>query len=273
MSRTRRRAKGELHRPGRSGQELSGRDEPAGIRNERQRKGVRARPRAPTHPVKPLLLAIDTTHEFGSIALARGMEVLEEVALHAPDGFAHVIYGQLRDLLERRRLNPEDIDCFAAASGPGSFTGVRVGLACVKGLAEACGKPAAGVSNLQAMAWYGSAPLRAVVMDARRGEIYGAVYNAAGDLVAPETVGGFSKWLESLPEGDLEFVSADSGLVREALEGTRWETAPLVTAPRALAAAIATIACARLVRGEACDPAALDANYVRRSDAELFWKE
>ncbi len=72
------------------------------------------------------------------------------------------------------------VDCFAAASGPGSFTGVRVGLACVKGLAEALGKPAVAVSNLRAIASFGTAPWRAVVLDARRGEIYGAVYDAAG---------------------------------------------------------------------------------------------
>ena len=69
----------------------------------------------------------------------------------------------------------EEIDCFAAASGPGSFTGVRVGLAAVKGLAEALGKPAVGISNLRALSLFGKAALRAVVLDARRGEVYGAV--------------------------------------------------------------------------------------------------
>ena len=223
--------------------------------------------------MKPLLLAVDTTHEFGSLALARGEDVLEEVPLHAPDGFAHVIYGQLGALLERQRVRLEALDCFASASGPGSFTGVRVGLACVKGLAEACGKPAVAVSNLQAIASFGSAPWRAAVLDARREEVYAAVYDSAGRVAIAETVGKLAVWLASLPPGELEFVSTDFSPFCAAFAGTRFENAPRVTAPRALAAAIARIACARLLAGEALDPAALDANYVRRSDAELFWKE
>ena len=71
--------------------------------------------------------------------------------LHAPDGFAHVIYGYVEEILRRNRVKLAEVDCFAAASGPGSFTGVRVGLACIKGLAEAMGRPAVGVSNLQAI--------------------------------------------------------------------------------------------------------------------------
>ena len=221
----------------------------------------------------PLILAVDATHEYGSLALARGDETVEEVLLHAPSGFAHVLFGSLNGLLERNGLKVGDIECFAAASGPGSFTGVRVGLALVKGLADALGKPAVGVSNLQALASFGSAPLRATVLDARRGEIYGAVYNAAGVLVSPEVVTRLDGWLGRLPPGDLEFISTDFTPYRAALAGTRFEWARAVTAPRALAAAIARIAAAACLRGEACDPAALDANYVRRSDAELFWKD
>jgi tRNA threonylcarbamoyladenosine biosynthesis protein TsaB len=223
--------------------------------------------------VRPLILAIDTTHQWGSLALARGNEILEEVELEAPDGFAHVIYGQLGALLERHGINLREVACFASAAGPGSFTGVRVGLACTKGLAEACGKPAVAVSNLQALAWFGSTPLRAAVMDARRGEVYGAVYDAEGRMVVPETVAGFTSWLETVPHDGVEFVYSGFSAFRELLAGTRWERAAALAAPRVLAAAIARIAGCRLARGEAQDPAALDANYVRRSDAELFWKE
>jgi tRNA threonylcarbamoyladenosine biosynthesis protein TsaB len=219
--------------------------------------------------VKPLLLAIDTTHECGSLALARGDEILEELALRAPDGFAHVIYAHLAALLRRHNISPYDIDCFASASGPGSFTGVRVGLACVKGLAEACNKPAVAVSNLKALAAFGSGPLRAAVLDARRGDVYGGLYDSAGVAVAPEMVAKLPAWLETLPP-EVEFVSQD---FQPELAGTRFEGSPVVNAPHALAGAIARIACARLLRGDAWDAAALDANYVRRSDAELFWKE
>lgn len=211
----------------------------------------------------PRVLAVDTTHEYGSIALGG-----EAVLLHSPSGFAHVLYPHLRELLDRSGVELGAIDCFAAASGPGSFTGVRVGLACIKGLAEAAGKPAAAVSNLEALARFGSAPLRAVLLDARRGEVYGAVYDAAGRLVVPESVGKLADWLATLPAGDLEFISTDFSGFGEGLPA-----APRVTAPRALAGAVAEIAAQRFARGEVSDPAALDANYVRRSDAELFWKE
>jgi tRNA threonylcarbamoyladenosine biosynthesis protein TsaB len=143
----------------------------------------------------------------------------------------------------------------------------------VKGLAEATGKPAIGISNLRALASFGSAPLRAAVLDARRGEIYGAVYDCEGKVVAPEVVTKVDTWLQNLPEGNLEFVSADFPSMRDALAGTRFEGANVVNAPRELAGAIARIAAGLFARGEAQDPAALDANYVRRSDAELFWKE
>ncbi len=232
--------------------------------------------KAATPSLKPeavVVLAADATHEFGSLALARGHETLEELPLHSPSGFAHVLFGELDALLRRHGLKAADIDCFAAASGPGSFTGVRVGLAFVKGLAEALDKPAVAVSNLRALASFGSAPLRAAVLDARRGEIYGAVYDSAGRPIAPETVMKLPAWIECLPDGDIEFVSTDFAPFRAALAGTRFERAGIVTAPRALAGSVARIALAAFLRGEATDPAALDANYVRRADAELHWKE
>ena len=213
--------------------------------------------------MKPLILALDTTHEFGSVALLRGVDLLEEALLHEPAGFAHVLYGHLESLLARQGVDKRQIDCFAAASGPGSFTGVRVGLAAVKGLAEALSRPAVGVSNLEAIAAFGSAALRAPLLDARRGEIYGAVYDASGALVLPEVVAKWEDWLKTLPAG-AEIVTPDA----IDLHGV-----PATASPRALAAAIGRIALGRYERGEACDPAALDANYVRRSDAELFWKE
>ena len=219
-----------------------------------------------------LVLAVDTTQEYGSLALVRGSETVEEVELHAPGGFAHVLYPHLAELLARHGVHVHDIDCFAAAAGPGSFTGVRVGLACVKGLAEALGRPAVAISNLQALACFGTRELRAVVLDARRGEVYGAVYDARQCLVSPETVGPFERWLSGLPQ-DFEFVSPDFAPFRPALAGTRFAEAPVAGAPRALAAAVGKLAAGRFAAGEAQDPAALDANYVRRSDAELLWKE
>lgn len=219
------------------------------------------------------LLAIDTTHEFGSLALMQGEDVLEEVLLHSPEGFGQILFERLAQLLGRHGRSVREIGCFAAASGPGSFTGVRIGLACVKGLAEAGGKPAAAVSNLEAMAAFGIGTLRAVLLDARRGEVYGAVYNDRGQAVLPETVMPLPSWLHTLPAGEIEFVAMDFAPFATALSGTRFAGAPVTSAPRALAAAVGRIALRRWRAGLVSDPAALDANYVRRSDAELFWKE
>jgi tRNA threonylcarbamoyladenosine biosynthesis protein TsaB len=213
-----------------------------------------------------VILSIDTTSEFGSIALTEANVVVEEVALQAPEGFGHVLFGHIQQLLERRGITVHQMECFAAASGPGSFTGVRVGLAAAKGLAEATGKRMVAVSNLRALASFGSAPLRATVIDARRGEVYGAVYNSQLELVMPEAVLKFEAWLKSLEklhEGKYEFISTFA-----------LDTAvPVVIAPRALAAAIGHIAWDEFTLGRSSDPAEIDANYVRRSDAELFWKE
>jgi len=211
------------------------------------------------------VLAIDTTGEFGSIALVCERGVIEEVALASPDGFAHVLFHEIERLLGRRGVPLAQIDAFASASGPGSFTGVRVGLAAVKGLAEAAGTKVVAVSNLQAMAGYGSRPLRAAVLDARRGEVYGGVYDEMLHLVQPEVVASLPLWLASLPQGELEFITR--GLVLGTLPG------PTLEAPMSLAGSIGSIALNRFLKGEALDPGEIDANYVRRSDAELLWKD
>jgi tRNA threonylcarbamoyladenosine biosynthesis protein TsaB len=199
-----------------------------------------------------VILSIDTTSEFGSIALTEANALVEEIALHAPEGFGHVLIGQIHDLLEKNGVTVQQVECFAAACGPGSFTGVRVGLAAAKGLAEATGKRVVAVSNLRALASFGTAPLRATVIDARRGEVYAAVYNSRLEPVVPEAVLKFDAWLPTLPTG-CEMISTLDG-------------------PRALAAAIGQIAWNDFTAGRASDPAEIDANYVRRSDAELFWK-
>jgi tRNA threonylcarbamoyladenosine biosynthesis protein TsaB len=208
------------------------------------------------------ILAVDTTGETGSIALVDERGIAEEVTLHSPEGFAHVLFPAMEQLLGRQGLSLDSLDGFAAAAGPGSFTGVRVGLTAVKGLAEATGRKVVAVSNLQALASFGARALRAVVIDARRGEVYGAVYDSALHAVCAEVVTTLPDWLASLPKGELEFIT--QGLE---LECSRTE------APPAIAGAIGRIAREKFLRGEAQDPARIDANYVRRSDAERFWKE
>lgn len=217
----------------------------------------------------PRLLAVDTTSDFGSLALAEGGQLIEEVLLHSTDGFGHILFQQIRALLDRHGWRLEDIGCYAAASGPGSFTGVRVGLAAVKGLAETVGRPVVAVSNLRAIASFGSKPLRAAFFDARRGEVYGGVYDSEGCPVREETVMKFPEWIRGLPSGDLEYVTPQPAVFSASLPA-----GALVTAsPRAVASAIAAIAAREYAAGRAPEVAGVDANYVRRSDAELFWRD
>jgi tRNA threonylcarbamoyladenosine biosynthesis protein TsaB len=214
--------------------------------------------------LKNCILALDTTSEFASLALRRSHDTVAEMQLHSRDGFAHVIFQAISGILAQANLRLEQIDCFAAASGPGSFTGVRVGLAAVKGLAEALGKPAVGISNLRALSLFGTAALRAVVLDARRGEVYGAVYDGATRIVVAETVSPWAAWLATVP--------ASAELIGFAEGPCQTAGIAFTAAPQFLAAAVAR--CAEL-DGTAHwqDPVTLDANYVRRSDAELFWRE
>jgi tRNA threonylcarbamoyladenosine biosynthesis protein TsaB len=218
-----------------------------------------------------LTLAVDTTADFGSIALADDKGVREEVLLHAPQGFSRVLFGAIEGLLARQGVALAEIDLFAGASGPGSFTGVRVGLSAIKGLAEVLGKRVVAISNLLALAEFGQTDARATVIDARRGEVYAALYDNAARQIVPEVVSPFQKFLTLLPEGEIEWISQDFEPFLPAFAGTRFSQYPVVSAPRALAAPIAGIAIRRAVEGLTQDPAAIEANYVRRSDAELLY--
>jgi tRNA threonylcarbamoyladenosine biosynthesis protein TsaB len=215
-----------------------------------------------------LTLAVDTTADYGSIAIADENGVREEALLHAPQGFSHVLFGELDALLKRLGLRLSDIDLFAGASGPGSFTGVRVGLSAIKGLAEVHGKKVVAVSNLEAVAEYGTSPVRAVVIDARRGEVYAAVCDDAGNQVVEEVVAPFSRFVAMLPDAALEWVSPDDEVLMRLLRENGLGSCAITKAPRAVAGAIARMA---MRRKNPLDPAAIEANYVRRSDAELLY--
>jgi tRNA threonylcarbamoyladenosine biosynthesis protein TsaB len=208
------------------------------------------------------ILAIDTTTEYGSLALAEDGSIVEEILLRSPDGYGHVLFQQIEALLARHGWAYATLTGFAAGAGPGSFTGVRVGLTAALGLAEACGTRAAAVSNLRAVAFHGTGAVRAPMFDARRGEIYGGLYNAALERIRPETVRKLAEWVAALPP-EAEILTADPAPFAAALDGRS-----VTVTPRALAGAIA-----RIGAGELRDPAELDANYVRRSDAELNWKD
>ncbi|MBC7926630.1 MAG: tRNA (adenosine(37)-N6)-threonylcarbamoyltransferase complex dimerization subunit type 1 TsaB [Bryobacteraceae bacterium] len=215
------------------------------------------------------ILALDTTGTSGSLALQREDVLLEEVLLSAPGGFSTTLYSGIADLLGRHNVALSSIDCFAAASGPGSFTGVRIGLAAVKSMAEALGKNATGVSTLEALAWYGSADLRASVLDARRGEVYAAVFRGNLEVVSPEVVVPFQFWVSTLPLEEVgEFIGLDLQPFRNSLPASA-----LMTERGTLASGVAAIARTRLLRNESGDPVTIEANYVKRCDAEVLWQQ
>jgi tRNA threonylcarbamoyladenosine biosynthesis protein TsaB len=118
------------------------------------------------------------------------------------------------------------------------------------------------VSNLKALATFGQTKARGIIMDARRGEVYAAVYDDALQLLSPEVVVALPDWLASLHVKPQEIISPDFST----FESTLALSVPIIR-QRTLAAAIARIA----ESTPPGDPALLDANYVRRTDAELFW--
>lgn len=214
------------------------------------------------------IVSLDTTTAFGSIALLENGELMEEIPMHSSEGFSQSLFGDLQRLLSRHNWKVESVACFSATAGPGSFTGVRVGLTAIKGLAEATGARAAGVSNLQALAACGSGALRAVIADARRGEVYGATYDSDLRVVCPEAVMPFQDWMRDLSPEVCTVIAQDFGPFRVAFRAD----IPVVE-QRLLAAAAGRIAHSRMVAGDIPDTAAIDANYVRRADAELNWKD
>ncbi len=212
-----------------------------------------------------LLLAVDTSGKNGSIALARiaaDTETLEVVPLSGGT-FSAQLVPQVAALLSRHGHTKLDLDGFVVASGPGSFTGLRVGLAAVKALAEVLRKPIAVVSLLEAVA--GEAPTSGKILaalDAGRGEIYVGKFAGGGAL--GETL---------LSTG--EFVTAADGFRIVTPDETVANVArqaglqPIVVA-RPQSDAIARLGGRRLQRQETVTAEDLEANYIRRSDAEIF---
>ena len=199
------------------------------------------------------ILALDTTSNLASVAIRKKGETLSVVSMDSTAGFGHLIFSAIEKCRNEANISLEEIDCFAAAAGPGSFTGVRVALSAVKGLAESLAKPVTGISNLRAISSFGkNAGLRAVVLDARRSEVYGGVYDVDLRPVVAETVGPLEQFLATLdPAREYEIIHAHAEPLAPAIALCAEQDGP----------------------SRWLDPAALDANYVRRSDAELCWRE
>ncbi len=216
------------------------------------------------------LLAIDTARREGSIALLRDGGVVAEVLLGEGPGFGETLFQAIEGLLAEHSLALSDLDCYAAATGPGSFTGIRVGLVAAKALAETNRKPIVGVSNLRALAStaHGDS-VRASVLDARRGGLFAGFYGADSEPVRPDV---YCQWTDLEPElhslgatlvsNESELFEAGAGLAAVG------ETARQM-APAALGAAVARLAAKDVAAGRACKPEQVEANYIRRPNARL----
>jgi tRNA threonylcarbamoyladenosine biosynthesis protein TsaB len=238
-----------------------------------------------------LVLAIDTSGRQGSVALARGDEksfqLIQSVAIEGGT-FSAELVPQIAELFAQHNLTKEQIDAFAAASGPGSFTGLRVGLAAIKALAEILEKPIAAVSMLEAVAatqndyrdqeaiWEADAKANvAAVLDAGRGEIYVGEYGFGRPLpvLVEEKVMVAQELAQMIEQRGqkLALVTPDQHIVDEIEKRLR---DPYVLWARHVqhpgSAGVARLGIAKVLAGKTVSVDELDANYVRRSDAEIF---
>jgi tRNA threonylcarbamoyladenosine biosynthesis protein TsaB len=230
-----------------------------------------------------IVLAIDTCDSRGSVAVLRDEAVLKVVAHESPEDYSSWLLPAVRECLGDSELRMEEVDAFAAAAGPGSFTGVRVGLTTVKAWAEVYGKRIVAVSRLEALAAEapGGKDCVAAFVNAQRGQVFGAVYKRNGTRLVrlgDETVIAPGKFVEVAAEltgGEgISWVSTDANCVvseeawkERELRGERVESVSSVRAPM-----IGRLGLAALAEGRFTDALALDANYLRRPDAEVFWK-
>jgi tRNA threonylcarbamoyladenosine biosynthesis protein TsaB len=229
-----------------------------------------------------LLLATDTSGKNGSIALARAtpgqsdVEIVEVVPL-AGGAFSAQLVPQIAALLDKYGYSKRDLAAFAVASGPGSFTGLRVGLAAIKALAEALRKPIAAVSLLEAAACSAVAHGRVLAaLDAGRRDVYVGDYEL--DPHAHVQVRTHSERLLSREEFLAE--ARDAEAMRKTVvtpdavlaEAVRAAGVQVERIPYPNGGVIARLGWEHFRRGQTVRPEELEANYIRHSDAEIFSK-
>jgi tRNA threonylcarbamoyladenosine biosynthesis protein TsaB len=247
-----------------------------------------------------LILSVDTSSASGSIAVARDAELLGVLSALSREGFSTRLFREVEFLSAELGISLSDIDLYAVNAGPGSFTGLRVGLTAVKAWAEVYRKPIAAVSGLAAVGAQCS-PARGFggdqhgegigdstggnrceyivpALDARRGQIYGGVYHriaggleACGDgcvMSAHEFLREVGDRLAGNPTMRVTFVSPAPHLLQSAIAESKFSGCPLEFASPVLAPWIASLALAQLQRGDFVDSLQLEAQYIRRPDAE-----
>jgi tRNA threonylcarbamoyladenosine biosynthesis protein TsaB len=212
------------------------------------------------------VLAVDTSSPRGSLAVAGPEGVLAEARVVTADGHSRWLLPAVAALLQGLGLEAGGLDLFAVTTGPGSFTGLRVGLGSVQGLALASGRPCVGVPTLDVLAASaaGSSGTIVALIDAFRGEVYSGVYDAAGSLRGGRTVGPLAAVLEGLPTG-AAFVGDPAREQREAV----LKAVPGAVFPdwaRFLAPTLAAVAVRVASGGGTVSPSELRPLYLRAAD-------
>ena len=219
-----------------------------------------------------LILAIDTSGRHGSIALCRGdadrFDTLQITTLEGGTYSARLI-PTISEVLQQNKVTMTRLDGFAMVSGPGSFTGLRVGLATVKGLCEVLGKPLVAVSMLEAIAVTYGAERESVtaILDAGRGEVYVGDYQVSLRSATP-----LREYITRLNDFDAAGAGTRELLTPETpvADALRAKGATVRVVAPVQADGIGRIGLRKLLRGELADNATVDVNYIRRSDAEIF---
>jgi tRNA threonylcarbamoyladenosine biosynthesis protein TsaB len=234
-----------------------------------------------------LILALDTSSPSGSVAVLRDERIIGSVSAWTDEVYSARMFRHVEFLLQELSLSLDEFDLFAVAAGPGSFTGLRVGLVAVKGWAEVYRKPIAAVTSLEAVAVqsHSRAPTLVPVLDARRGQIYFGFYRRLDPgrlaLEGQECVATPEEFVEALEtyaaQSDFAIVTPAPLLVREVLSRLELPDPPRAVIPvdevsPFLAPQVGRLGYLRAQRGQISDALTLDASYVRRTDAELHLK-
>lgn len=217
------------------------------------------------------VLAVDTTTPRGSVALAGEEGVLAEARVRTADGHSRWVLGAIEALLRGLWIEPAAVDGFAVTVGPGSFTGLRVGLSTVQGLAIASGRRCVGMPTLDVLALSvaGAAPCTVALMDAFRGEVFWGIYDADARPLGPPGVGPLEEALAAALEragaSPTAFVGDAVAPRRAAIEAARSdalfpEAEPFLAAPLARAARL------RLAEGGGVPGSLLRPLYLRGAD-------
>jgi tRNA threonylcarbamoyladenosine biosynthesis protein TsaB len=248
----------------------------------RASRGLAARPSL-GYTAEVITLAIDTSERRGSVAVRRQGQRVAERRHQSSEDYSSWLLPAVAACMGEAGLEMMGVDLLAVCTGPGSFTGARVGLTTVKAWAEVHGKKVVGVSRLEAMARCAEAeaPFVAACYDAQRGQMFAALYrrNEGGlERIQEETVLEAASFLELAKEkagrDKIAWVTLDPDLITS-VDGWKARAGlgdSTLQVEGDLANKVGEIAEERARKGQFTDPLELDANYVRRSDAEIFWK-